>query len=58
LIVASTKPKLLLVTLFISLPLLTQKKCKDCRRGGGVNRWRRKGEREMEAEGEERGEGA
>jgi hypothetical protein len=44
--------------LVTSLPLLTQKKCKDCRRGGGVNRWRRKGEREMEAEGGERGEGA
>jgi hypothetical protein len=26
-------------------------------RGGGFDRWRRKGEREMEDEGEERGDG-
>ncbi len=37
-----------------SLPLLKQKECKDCRREGGVDIWRRKGEREMEDEGEER----
>ncbi len=37
----------------ISLPLLRQKKCKDCRRGGGVDRWRRKGGREMDDEREE-----
>jgi hypothetical protein len=36
--------------------LLKQKKCKGSKRGGGVGRWRRKGERETEDEGEERGE--
>ncbi len=38
--------------------LLKQKKCKDCGRGGRVDRWRRKrkGERKIEDEGEERGD--
>jgi hypothetical protein len=40
-----------------SFSLQKQKKCKDCRRGGRVDRWRNKGEREMEDEGEEMGDG-
>jgi hypothetical protein len=46
------KTKLLFVT--VTVTVLKQKKFKDCRRRGGVDRWRRKGELEMEDEGEGR----